>query len=93
MVNSFNYGFHKSELSISQRQSIIRPIPKKKKKKLFYLKNWRPISLLIVDYKIASKTLALRLNKVHQRFAKTLGLSKLIFVSLCVHTPPHYIEH
>ena len=66
---------------------------KKKKKKLFYLKNWRRISLLNVGYKIASKTLALRLNKVHQRFAKTLGLSKLIFVSLCVHTPPHYIAH
>ena len=24
--------------------------------------------------------------------AKTLGLSKLIFVSSCIHTPPHYID-
>ena len=24
--------------------------------------------------------------------AKTLGLSKLIFVSACIHTPPHYID-
>ena len=63
MVNSFNYKFHKGELSISQRQSILHLIPKKNKN-LLYLKNWRPISLLNVDYKIASKALALRLKKV-----------------------------
>ena len=31
MVNSFNYGFHKGELSISQRKSVIRLILKKNK--------------------------------------------------------------
>ena len=31
MVNSFNYGFQKGELTISQRQSIIRLILKKNK--------------------------------------------------------------
>jgi len=31
MVNSFNYGFQKGELSISQRQGIVRLIPKKDK--------------------------------------------------------------
>ena len=61
MINSFNYGFVKGELSISQRQGIIRLIPTKNKN-LLLLKNWRPISL--VDYKIATKALALRLRKV-----------------------------
>ena len=63
MVDSLNFGFGKGELSISQKQGIIRLIPKKDKN-LSYLKNWRPISLLNVDYKIATKTLALRLGKV-----------------------------
>ena len=63
MINSFNYGFVKGELSISKRQGIIRLIPKKNKN-LPLLKNWRPISLLNVDYKIATKALALRLTKL-----------------------------
>ena len=63
MINSFNYGFVKVELSISQRQGIIRLIPKKNKN-LSLLNNWRPISLLNVDYKIATKALAVRLRKV-----------------------------
>ena len=63
MVNSFNYGFQKGKLTVLQRQSIIRLIPKKDKD-LSRLKNWRPISLLNLDYKIATKALALRLKKV-----------------------------
>ena len=63
MINSFNYGFVKGELSISQRQGIIRLFPKKNKN-LSLLKNWWPISLLNVDYKIATKALALSLRKV-----------------------------
>ena len=46
----------KKELSVLQRQAIIRLIEKKGKDKRF-IKNWRPISLLNVDYKIASKLL------------------------------------
>ena len=63
MVNSFNYAFQNGSLSISQRQGIISLIPKKKKN-TEYLKNWRPVSLLNVDYKIATKTIALRLEKI-----------------------------
>ena len=45
------------------KQGIISLIPKKKKN-TEYLKNWRPVSLLNVDYKIATKTIATRLEKV-----------------------------
>ena len=61
MVNSFNYGFQKGELAISQKQSVIRLIPKTDKD-LSRLKYWCPISLLNLDYKIAKKALALRLK-------------------------------
>ena len=63
MVNSFNYAFRNGTLSISQRQGIITLIPEKKKN-TEYLKNWPPVPLLNVDYKIASKTIALRLEKI-----------------------------
>ena len=63
VVNSFNYAFNTGNLSISQRQGIISLIPKKKKDTQ-YLKNWRPVTLLNVDYKIATKTIAVRIKKV-----------------------------
>ena len=63
MVDSFNYPFRNGALSISQRQGIISLIPKKKKN-TEYLKNWRPVSLLNVDYKIATKTIARHLEKI-----------------------------
>ena len=50
-------------MSISQKRGIISLIPKKDKDKK-YLKNWRPIPLLNNDYKIVTKALALRLEKV-----------------------------
>ena len=63
MVDSFNYAFENGSLSITQKLGVISLIPKKDKDKN-YLKNWRPISLLNNDYKIAAKALALRLEKV-----------------------------
>ena len=51
------------KLSNSQRQGIIRLIEKKDKDKRF-VENWRPVSLLNVDDKIGSKTLATRLEKI-----------------------------
>ena len=56
-------SFREGQLSSSQRQAVIVLIEKKDKDKRF-LKNWRPISLINVDAKIASKAIALRIKKV-----------------------------
>lgn len=63
IVGSFNYAFASGSLSISQRRGIISLIPPKNKDKTI-LENLRPISLLNVDYKILTKVLAIRLEKV-----------------------------
>ena len=63
MVESFNYTYEHGHLSISQRLGIISLLPKKNKN-LEYLKNWRPLSLLNNDYKIATKAIATRMEKV-----------------------------
>ena len=48
-------------MSTSQRRSMITLIPKPGKDR-HYLKNWRPISLLGIDYKIASSAIASRMT-------------------------------
>ena len=60
MTESFNYAYHNGTLSNSQKQAVITLLEKKGKDRS-YLKNWRPVSLLNVDYKIASKALANRI--------------------------------
>ena len=50
-------------LSDDQKRGILN-LPPKQNKDLRYLANWRPVSLLQTDYKILTKALALRLQKV-----------------------------
>ena len=61
MIDSFNYAHEHGHLSISQPHEIISLIPKKD---LECLKNWRPISLLNNDCKIATKAIAIRMESV-----------------------------
>ena len=60
LTDSLNYSFEHGELSTSQKQAIIKLIDKKDRNRR-YIKNWRPISLLNVDLKIAS-TFECRVN-------------------------------
>ena len=53
-------------LSITQRRGIIKLIPKKDSES-YFLKKWRPLTLLNCDYKIASKAIANRIKTVIPR--------------------------
>lgn len=56
-----NGNYENGQMTDSQKEALLRLLYKKYDKKL--LKNWRPISLLNTDYKIAAKTLATRLKQ------------------------------
>ena len=63
LLNSYNEAFRKGSLSVSQKRGTITLILKGDEN-LTELKNWHPISLLNIDYKILSKVLARRTEKV-----------------------------
>ena len=63
VLNALNHCYEKGMLSISMRQTIINCIPKGDKAR-DNIKNWRPISLLSVLYKLASSAIAARMNTV-----------------------------
>ncbi|KAL9959874.1 hypothetical protein ACROYT_G033243 [Oculina patagonica] len=63
LVQSLNEAFENGELSISERRGVITLIPKEDSD-LLDIQNWRPITLLNIDYKIASKALAKRIESV-----------------------------
>ena len=64
LINSINTADIKKEMSVTQKQGLIVTIHPKPDKARYYLKNWRPITLLTVDYKIVSAVIAERLKKI-----------------------------
>ena len=63
ILRSINLSYKIGKLPLSMRQCIINCIPKGDKPREF-LKNWRPISLLPVIYKLASSVIAGRIKTV-----------------------------
>ena len=63
LITSFMWSYQNNQLSTDQKRGIITLVPKKGKD-ICSLKNWRPISLLNIDYKILTKVLAQRLQIV-----------------------------
>ena len=62
-ISALNYAFDSGCLSVTQRRGVIKLIPKKDAE-LYFIKNWRPISLLNTNYKIAAKSIANRITLV-----------------------------
>ena len=81
VLNSFSYSYEQKNMSVSQKQSIITLLSKRDKDTRL-LKNWRPISLLNVDYKIMAKCIASRLKLV---------LTKIISENQCGFIKGRYI--
>ena len=61
LLDSYNEAFQENKLSVSQRRGIITLIPKGYEN-LNELRNWRPITLLNVDYKILARIIAMRIE-------------------------------
>ena len=63
LVDALTFAQEQGQLSTSQKQAMITLLEKKDKDRRF-IKNWRPISFINVDVKIASKAIARRLESI-----------------------------
>ena len=63
LISALNYAFDSGCLSATQRRGVTKLIPKKDAE-LYFIKNWRPITLLNTNYKIAAKSIANRIKLV-----------------------------
>ncbi|TWW77606.1 Transposon TX1 uncharacterized 149 kDa protein ORF 2 [Takifugu flavidus] len=65
MLEVFNESLASGSLPLSCRRAVVTLLPKKGN--LQEIKNWRPVSLLCMDYRILSKTLASRLREAMEQ--------------------------
>ena len=63
VLRSLNEGFRSGELSNTQKEGVIICIPKSESNREL-IKNWRPITLLNIVYKIASASIANRIKAI-----------------------------
>ena len=63
LAEALNFSYQTGKLAVSQRRGIVKLIPKKHADPDL-IKNWRPLTLLNCDYKIASKAIANRIKIV-----------------------------
>ena len=63
LIPALNFALESGHLSVTQRRGVIKLIPKKDAEP-YFIKNWRPITLLNTDYKIVAKTIANRIKLV-----------------------------
>ena len=63
IFRSLNFGYESGKFSQFQSQGVITCIPKENKDRR-YMANWRPITLLNTDFKIASAAIANRIKNV-----------------------------
>ena len=61
LIGALNFAYETGQLSVTHRREIIKLISKKDTEP-FFIKNWRPLTLLNCDYKIAAKSIANRLK-------------------------------
>ena len=61
-IKSLNYSFENGDMTDMQKQGLISLLPKTNND-LGNLNNWRPLSLLNIDYKIVTKTISNRIKK------------------------------
>lgn len=70
LMESIHHGLAVGNLSTEQKRGIINLIPKKDSDRR-KIGNWRPISLLNIDYKILTKAMSLRLQPILKEIIHT----------------------
>ena len=87
LLQALIMSFREVQLFSSQRQAVVVLIEKKDKDKCC-LKNWRPISLINADVKLASKAIDLRIKKD----IRNIGESVRLITDILEYTDENDIE-